>query len=315
LLELNLIKINKGKTPCFLIGDFNIDFLKAESNKNIMDYLNNLLLYNFLPVLLLPTRITRKTATLIDHIYYYEGHNKKNGPKLMSGNLFADLSDHLPNFVLLTSTSNKFDYSSRPYIRLYTKENKQKFHNEFQNVKWDQRLYSKSDVNQCFNEFLFIVKKLHDTCFPLTRMSRRACKDKKWITKGLKISSNHKNNLDKKWLQTRNRVDEEKYNEYKKLYKKIAKLAEIQYYKKEFDAKVHNTKQIWNSLNKVCSAKRRKNNIFINKLKVADREITSPSEISDAFNYYFCSIGQNLVKLLPPTSATYVEYMSPSVLQ
>ena len=56
----------------------------------------------------------------------------------MSGNLFADLSDHLPNFVLLTSTSNKFDYSSRPYIRLYTKENKQKFHNEFQNIKWDQ---------------------------------------------------------------------------------------------------------------------------------------------------------------------------------
>ena len=47
LLELNLIKINKGKTPCFLTGDFNIDFLKAESNKNIMDYLNNLLLYNF----------------------------------------------------------------------------------------------------------------------------------------------------------------------------------------------------------------------------------------------------------------------------
>ena len=81
------------------------------------------------------------------------------------------------------------------------------------------------------------------------------------------------------------------------------------------NAKVHNTKQIWNSLNKVCSAKRRKNNIFINKLKVADREITSPSEISDAFNDYFCNIGQNLVKLLPPTLATYVEYMSPSVLQ
>jgi len=77
LLEQNLIKINKGKTPCFITGDFNIDFLKAENNRIIMDYLNNLLLYNFLPVLLLPTRITRKTATLIDHIYYYEGNNKK----------------------------------------------------------------------------------------------------------------------------------------------------------------------------------------------------------------------------------------------
>ena len=315
LLELNLIKINKGKSPCFITGDFNIDFLKADYNKNIMNYLNNLLLYNFLPVLLLPTRITRKTATLIDHIYYYEGQNKKNGSKLMSGNLYSDLSDHLPNFVLLPSTSNKFDYSSRPYIRLYTKENKQKFHDKLKSVNWTHTLYSNYDVNQCFNEFISIVKKLHDASFPLTRMSRRACKDKKWITKGLKISCNNKNNLYKKWLQTRSKIDEEKYNEYKKCFKKIAKSAEIQYYKKEFDTKVHNTKQIWNNLNKVCSAKKRKNNIFINKLSVENIEITSPSEISNAFNDYFCNIGPSLVKLLPLTSANYVEYMSPSVSQ
>ena len=257
LLEQNLIKINKGKTPCFITGDFNIDFLKAENNRIIMDYLNNLLLYNFLPVLLLPTRITRKTATLIDHIYYYEGNNKKNGAKLMSGNLFADLSDHLPNFALLVNNLKKIDYNSRPYIRLYTKANKDKFHDELKNIKWNQILYFSDDVNQCFNEFITIIKKLHDTCFPFTRMSRRAYKDKKWITKGLKISINHKNNLYRIWLETRNKVDEERYNEYKKLYRNLAKIAETQYYKKEFDKKIHSTKQIWNNLNKVCSAKKK----------------------------------------------------------
>jgi hypothetical protein len=45
------------------------------------------------------------------------------------------------------------------------------------------------------------------------------------------------------------------------------------------------------------------------------KTITSPAEISNALNDYFCNIGPSLVKLLPPTSANYVEYMSPSVLQ
>ena len=38
-------------------------------------------------------------------------------------------------------------------------------------------------------------------------------------------------------------------------------------------------------------------------------------EICNAFNDYFCNIGPNLVKLLPPTLANYVDYMSPSTLQ
>ena len=50
-----------------------IDFVKYSLHLETTDYVNSLLLNNFLPVIYTPTRITTKAATLIDHIYYYEG--------------------------------------------------------------------------------------------------------------------------------------------------------------------------------------------------------------------------------------------------
>src|SRR5215469_12807791 len=70
-LEGTLIKINKKEAPCIIAGDINIDLLKYKTDKHCQEYLDSLLVHNFLPKLICPTRITPKTATLIDHIYYY----------------------------------------------------------------------------------------------------------------------------------------------------------------------------------------------------------------------------------------------------
>ena len=42
------------------------------------DYVNNLLVNNFVPtIIIMPSRVTANTASIIDHIYYYEGSNSK----------------------------------------------------------------------------------------------------------------------------------------------------------------------------------------------------------------------------------------------
>jgi len=41
------------------------------------DYVNNLLVNNFVPMIIMPSRVTANTASIIDHIYYYEGSNSK----------------------------------------------------------------------------------------------------------------------------------------------------------------------------------------------------------------------------------------------
>src|SRR6201995_1498354 len=77
-LQTILSKISSSKCSCILAADMNINLLKADTNAATGNYLNNLLLYNFRPMILFPTRISHKSAKLIDHIYYYEGcHSKK----------------------------------------------------------------------------------------------------------------------------------------------------------------------------------------------------------------------------------------------
>jgi len=55
-------------------------------------------------------------------------------------------------------------------------------------------------------------------------MSRRACRDKQWMTPALKISSHRKNALYRKWIMFDNN-DEFIYKRYKQIFHKIANKA------------------------------------------------------------------------------------------
>jgi len=77
----------------------------------------------------MPTRITSRSATLIDHIYYYRGNNNKHNMKPKSGNLLNDITDHLPNY-LLVLRNKTFPLVERPLVRVFSKQNKQNFYQE-----------------------------------------------------------------------------------------------------------------------------------------------------------------------------------------
>jgi hypothetical protein len=175
------------------------------------------LLHNFIPLILFPTRISNKSATLIDHIYYYEGSHSNKQLNIYSGNILSDISDHLPNFIILSSSVNKVNINCRPYIRLYTPKNKLKFTQSLAAIDWPTVLCETNDVNICFDRFISILKNNMNNCFPLIRQSRREFKDKAWITTGIKTSSKHKDTLFKKWMMKKNPHDEAAYRSYKKI--------------------------------------------------------------------------------------------------
>ena len=183
-------------------------YLKADTNTNIDNYLNNLIIHSFLPSILFPTRVTKNSSTLIDHIYYYQGCKRKNELKLFSGNLFSDLSDHLPSFIILSNIKSKRNLANRPLIRLYNDKNKKQFQDSLLLVNWQNTLYDNDNVNESYNSFVSIIKQLYENNFPLTRISRHAYEDKEWVTKGLKESSRQKEKLYRKWLLSKNCADE-----------------------------------------------------------------------------------------------------------
>ena len=82
----------------------------------------------------MPTRIISKSATLIDHIYWYEGRGNMTNLTLKSGNLLNDLSYHLPNYMLLMN--EKEHCASRPLIRVFSQKNKKSFSNCLQTANW-----------------------------------------------------------------------------------------------------------------------------------------------------------------------------------
>src|SRR3989442_991414 len=125
LMDIAMSKLNKSKHPCICLGDTNVDLLKFNVSSAVRDYIDCLISNNFLPTLLLPTRVTRSSSTLIDHISFFDP-GQSVGNKIHSGSIICDISDHYPNFFLI-SIDHYIDMSKRPCIRIFSPSNKMKF--------------------------------------------------------------------------------------------------------------------------------------------------------------------------------------------
>jgi len=71
------------------------------------NYLDNLLMYNYVPTIVMPTHITDKPSTLIDHIYYSPGPKYNSSFSIHNGNIWCDITDRLPNYCLLVGDNTK----------------------------------------------------------------------------------------------------------------------------------------------------------------------------------------------------------------
>ena len=94
-LEELLGQLNQGKYDIYLLGDFNIDFLKYDQHQSTEKYLDMLYSYNIIPIITKPTRITNHTKTLIDHIY-----TNTSILHITAGIGLLDITDHLPVFCI-----------------------------------------------------------------------------------------------------------------------------------------------------------------------------------------------------------------------
>ena len=295
-----LSQIGHYKLPCLIAGDINIDLKKFQTHTDTKAYLDTLLVNNFVPVVVMPTRISDTSATLIDHVYYYDPIRTTRNSVITGGNFWCDLTDHLPNFVFLQNYSGtEYQSDDLPYVRLHSVKNIEKFKTAINNVSWN-KLSQYKNVNEAYSSFHKIITDCYNKCFPTVKLSRKHAKDKIWVTQGIKQSSNHKNKLYKKWLCSHNPADKEKYRGYLKVFKKVTLAAQTAYYKEKFDRRINSIKQLWTNLNKISSLCRKKTATKIDKLIHNNEEITEPHDISNRLNTYFCSIGPTLVQSLHP---------------
>ena len=98
------------------MGDFNINLLNEDVHPLTNDFVNVITSHSLYPSITKPTRITSRTATLIDNIFT----NSKS--KQTSGIIITDLSDHLPIFISTDLNVSRNTVKSDVEIKQYTTE-------------------------------------------------------------------------------------------------------------------------------------------------------------------------------------------------
>ena len=114
-------KINSENKKCIIAGDFNIDGLKINNNESTSNFFNSIVEQAFIPTITLPTRITDHSATLIDNIFINDKVIKSSSI-ISAGNLYHDISDHLPNFILINDKI-KDNSTPRKKVRIFGQQN------------------------------------------------------------------------------------------------------------------------------------------------------------------------------------------------
>ena len=214
-------------TLAIILGDININLLEVDDAKS-NNYLNNYLEHNFIPCITLPTRITHHSATLIDHIFV-KIPKKLIQNKCSSGNLIADVADHLPNFAFIDIKIPSI--KNRPFIRIFTQNKINTFNECLINEPSLISPVELTDTNSSLNTFSTNYLALFDKYFPYVRMSKKSFKDKPYITSGIKVSIRRRNKLFKKYKNQPNDVNQAAWRRLRNKITELIKRSEQLYYK------------------------------------------------------------------------------------
>ena len=129
------------------MGDFNFDLLNYETDTGIAGFLNSIVQFGCLPRIHQPTRITDRSATIIDNIFANNFEHES-----ISGNLFHKISDHLPQFSII----KKFHLDHKAlndYKHDYHKFDGDLFEDAFQIQDWPN--LERSDLDSSKNLEIF----------------------------------------------------------------------------------------------------------------------------------------------------------------
>ena len=156
---------DKTSKKIFFAGDLNINVLDYESNKKVKHFLSSMFQYNMIPTINRPTRVTRNTATAIDHIIT---NTVISGIQHRSGIIKTDISNHFPIvFALNTCEKSKpEDKAQFIYKRFYGEEQTDLVKHELSQIEWNNIIKTMDNPNTASKNFFDIFFKTYGTYFP-----------------------------------------------------------------------------------------------------------------------------------------------------
>ena len=142
---LSSVHLENKTTYC--LGDFNINLLNIETHSETHEFTDAMFSFSLIPTITKPTRVTSKSATLIDNIFTSSISNDH----VFNGILYTDITDHFPIFYI----DNSEIASTQPLYfkrRVYNDENKDRFNRVITNEDWTNVL-DNNDPQEAYTLF------------------------------------------------------------------------------------------------------------------------------------------------------------------
>lgn len=294
---LSMIKLENKLT--YIVGDFNINLLNADSHGPTEEFVEMMYAYSFIPMINKPTRVKNTSATLIDNIWVNEVNDQ-----CMNGIFYTDITDHFPIFSI--NYNYKIQTESTYFIkRNYTNENKDRFREEISSTDWNA-VINTQNAQEAFTLFYDKYKNVYNKHFPIIKYKANYKTKISWLSKGLRNSIRYKNYLYIKSDKNPTEENINKYKDYKRLLNRLLRITEREYYQNLLDKHKRNIKKIWNILKEVINKKSRNvtNYFYVNNELTKDK-----NTIANSFNNFFANVGQNLAKSIPASSTSPLTYL------
>ena len=311
-INANLIKINNESKNCIIAGDINIDGLNI-LRSNHKDFFEMTMDNSFIPLITLPTRIQNETCSTIDHIFI----NQKlisNSNKRLAGNIYSDISDHLPNFLILGHSKSNKQKNTRPHVRIFGEKNHLKFEQAMEETNWDS-LYQTTEPEPAMGILYSKYNEAFNESFPLRRLSRARAKDKKWMNRELRNLIQKKEEAFRKHL---NKPSEQATDRFKKIRNEVnSKLeeAEDKYYQELLNSEKNSFKNLWEVAGSIINPQKMKKSTNIKSLKLKGNTVTDPNKMADIMNKFFSTIGKNLASQIKTKDNGFRKYLKNRVQQ
>ena len=304
-MEALLSKINGENAVCYLMGDYNINLLKADVHAPTNDFLDLIVSNGYVPLINRPTRVTEFTATLIDQVFT-NAIDTLNPSRYINGIIYSDVSDHFP-IIHICKTHEK----SLPDKGIYSFQdmsdcNLSKLKQSLGNADWSC-LYNELDANVCYDKFECIFDKVYKKCIPV-RKGNQKDRDKPWMSVGMINSVKRKNKLYHMYLKHPNATTEARYKAYKNKLNHVLRVSKRRYINDQLNSYIGDMKNTWRVLNTIIDNKNRVSRLP-ERFNCGDVTLDDPLKIANHFNEYFVNMGPNMAKSMSKTNIDPLLYV------
>lgn len=278
--ELNsLLPVCDTCNECILLGDFNINWMVKSEKSKLKPLMEK---FKYKQLIDKPTRITRKSETLIDLIF-------TNRPEraVKTYNLITGLSDHNMILIVRKLTKKRLIHHSKIENQKTTGIPKSKmadFEYELSQVNWET-ITKESTINHNVNNFTSTLGSLISK-HTKTWKSRPKKSSLPWFNNDIYQLIKKRDLALKRSLVMKNNTDHLTFTSLRNKVVSALWKAKSNYFHKLIEEANGSSSKLWQQIHRLTDTSKHKHPKITN-LKVDNNLIDSNESIANAFNHFF----------------------------